>query len=359
MEIFFRADSTSNNPNLASNIIPTISTIKKVVGDDYLLSVNPSVFVHAHMLLGGHPTRYGMDLSHYLTGIIDYFNRQTDKRTITLDFGSTDFKRRISEDMGVAIASLIMVTLYKLKWHTISQIPANNSLYKKRPDFEGFDINGDRHIYESKGTSRIENVSKFIDKALTQVKSYPEPALSKMAIVTYICNNSKAFPSYTFMIDPTMPDCIPPDEEHSIQLHDEKVLQYMGASNAAKLYLEYLKWKFRLDKILSHENIITRRERIKDKVRISHDVFRSEFNNYINKSEMYNYNGNQYRGISHKIKVNNNNITLYFGVTDGAIEEIAMGAPRKFIQDKHDQTDKEYTSVLSDGTLLLFRYDGV
>jgi len=154
---------TSVPEGLRNQVTQNNSSLNSLDDELYSFEFDPVVFTHAWQLLGNSPTRYGNDLSPYLVSTHDFFSHRDRNGLLALTFGTPDFKRRISEDLGASIASLFMVNSFGLKWNTIAQIPENHNLSKTRPDFEGFNETGERYLYEAKGRSNINNVISAID----------------------------------------------------------------------------------------------------------------------------------------------------------------------------------------------------
>ena len=212
----------------------------------FALTLGATTFVHAYALLGRSPARFNRDLSIYLAGVNAVFDRGHGKSGyIELGAGgTTDWKRRVAEDLGVSLAALFMVASFGLTWETIAQIPAATTLKKKRPDFEGFNGSGSRYIFEAKGTTSLGSVEKALHKAIAQVKQYPEVAEGKLAIVTFLSTDERLFPSQTFVVDPpAMPDTVPPTRAVATLLHGEPLFEFASMPLTAKLYLANLaKW---------------------------------------------------------------------------------------------------------------------
>ncbi len=210
----------------------------------FSLTFSPETFLHAYALLGKNPQRYGSDLSQYLATVNDFFDRRATIQTAFLSLvgiTQTDAKKRLSEDLSVALCSLFMVDAFGVTWDTVAQIPLNSKLSRKRPDFEGFDIAGNRHLFEAKGTTNLAGVEKALIQAISQVKSYPEAAITKLAIVSFLSTDDRLFPSQTFVVDPpSLPDNIPPTKRVAQLLHGEKVLQFAGLPQTAAAYLKAL-----------------------------------------------------------------------------------------------------------------------
>jgi hypothetical protein len=210
--------------------------------DIRLMAFSPTVFTHAYQLLGEAPQRFGQDLSLYLASTKTFFERADVAGGIDLTgFGNSDSLRRLSEDLGVAFASLFMVKVFGVLWETIAQIPSNTKLSTKRPDFVSFNAGGDRYLYEAKGTTGLDSIESSMTRALGQVKTYPEQAERKIAIVTYLCRDNRFFPSASFVVDPpAFPEAVPATLETAKLLHLEKVIQFLGLFETAKRYVSAL-----------------------------------------------------------------------------------------------------------------------
>ena len=210
----------------------------------YFLSFAPAVFLHAYTLLGNSPQRFGQDLSLYLSTANTFFDRGATSlvgHVSLVGINISDAKKRLAEDLGVALSALFMVEAFGVGWDTIAQIPQNSQLSKKRPDFEGFDGRNDRHLFEAKGTTVLGSVESALHKAIEQVKKYPEAANSKLAIVTYLASDDRLFPSQTFVVDPpAMPDSVPPTRDVALLLHGGKVFQFAGLPETAAAYIRAL-----------------------------------------------------------------------------------------------------------------------
>lgn len=231
---------------------PAITKNIAAPSGSFFLSFSPPVFAHAYALLGNSPQRFGSDLSLYLSTVRSFFERSPSAVTNHVSLAglntTSDSKKRLAEDLGVALSALFMVESFGVTWDTIAQIPQNNKLSKKRPDFEGFDSSGGRHLFEAKGTTNLGGVESALSKAIDQVKKYPEAALSKLAIVSYLSTDDRFFPSQTFVVDPPMlPDSIDPSRETAVLLHGEKVFQFAGLSQTSAVYLRSLSKHLKLE----------------------------------------------------------------------------------------------------------------
>lgn len=217
----------------------------------YFLNFSPAIFLHAYVLLGESPQRFGSDLSLYLATANTFFAKSSTVQTgfvSLVGITQTDAKKRLSEDLGVTLSSLFMVEAFGVTWDTIAQIPQNSKLSKKRPDFECFDGVENRHLFEAKGTTVLAGVDVALTKAIAQVKKYPEAANTKLAIVSFLSTDDRLFPSQTFVVDPpTLPDNIPPNKRVAQLLHGEKILQFAGLPQTSLAYIKALSVKLRAE----------------------------------------------------------------------------------------------------------------
>ena len=288
MKIYMRLDKQSISESVRNLIITNNRLLSSLDDDILVFRIDPIEFTHAYQLLGESSTRFGNDLQLYLGTVNTFFRNINHDGLLTLGFGDSDFKRKVSEDLSVGISSLFMVKSFGIKWETIAQIPSNKKLSKFRPDFEGFSAENDRYLWESKGRTSPSTILNAINKAINQVKSYPEKAKHKFAIITYFSTDDRAFPSKTFVIDPQLPDILLPDMETAKYLHYIKVLEFSGFLEAKKAYIDYLFLMFRKKLSLRGTDTWQYNQRINDKIgfissaidRIREDYEQTIINNY-------------------------------------------------------------------------------
>lgn len=250
LRTFVSFDASTIESDLMQEIYSINTNLQSIEQNICVFEFDSVIFAHALMLLGQNRNRFGYDLSLYLNTVIYFFNNSTTavNGLIVIDKGSSDFKKRISEDLGVAISSLFMVQSLQLKWETITQIPQNRKLSKKTPDFLGFNSDSERFIYESKGTTQPQTVESVMSKALEQSKGYPEIATRKFAIVSYFPTGGKSMPPFTFIADPPIYDIFIPERDNSTLLHYTYVLNFVGLENTLQAYETMLVEKFKLDR---------------------------------------------------------------------------------------------------------------
>ncbi|BDI16819.1 hypothetical protein ANSO36C_26210 [Nostoc cf. commune SO-36] len=260
LRTFVYFDASTIDYEVLQQIYSTNSQLQEVEQNICVFEFDAITFAHALMLLGQNGNRFGYDLSLYLSTVVYFFNNSTTSVNglIIVDQGSSDFKKRISEDLGVAISSLFMAQSFQIKWETITQIPQNKKLSKKTPDFLGFNLNDERYIYESKGTTQPQNIESAMTKALEQSKGYPETATGKFAIVSYFPTGGKSMPPFTFIADPPISDIFIPERENSILLHYTHVLSFAGLDNTLRFYENLLVEKFKLDRQDEQERTLYR-----------------------------------------------------------------------------------------------------
>ena len=344
MKVYFRFDKNSVPEKLMKSIITNNKLLTLLDNELFSFKFEPLEFLHAWQLLGNSSTRYGNDLSQYIPSVCDFFNKKrvNQNELLSLNFGTTDFKKRMSEDLAVSIASLFMVNSFGIKWENITQIPENNKISKFRPDFEGFNSLGERYLYESKGRSNLQNLISAMDKAVQQVKDYPESALHKLAFITYLSSDERAFASHTFLLDPQMPDIIPPDKDTSKKLHLIKVLEFAGFTESKKAYLTLFREQLAQKKL---ETISKGRE---GKLSNVNEKFIQTFKAEVEKAESIEYKGMKFLGRALNIKTKHGN----FKFTTGIHEKVINTESNISIENKLDLDSQEQTSLFTDGTLL-------
>lgn len=322
------------------------------------LSVNPAVFTHAYILLGEQPQRFLSDLTLYLTSVRTFFERTNTAGGISIPAAANpDSRRRLSEDLGVALAAYFMVEVFGLGWDSISQIPQNSKLSKKRPDFQGYTSTNQRYLFEAKGTTKLPAVEKAMSKAITQVKGYPEPAEAKIAIVSYLSGDERYFPSTSFVVDPPMlPEEVKPTPEISGLLHFEKVLQFAGLPQTAKEYLSTLSHRLREEYRIKEGGKVsyTRERRIKELEGELRESFAEESQPHAPQSIRIrdtNYLG---KSLPHE----NSSLTAFFGVDRDVLNAgVSFQANSLRQEARLDVSENEVTSIFPDGTM--FRLTGL
>ncbi|MBI5773761.1 MAG: hypothetical protein HZA89_08470 [Verrucomicrobia bacterium] len=317
------------------------------------VAINPAVFTHAYLLLGEQPQRFVSDLTLYLSTVRTFFERADAVGGINVPAGAnSDSRRRLSEDLGVALAAFFMVEVFGLSWKSVSQIPQNSKLSKKRPDFQGYTATSQRYLFEAKGTTKMQTVEKTMSKALSQVKSYPETAEAKIAIVSYLSADERFFPSTSFVVDPpALPEEVKADAETSRLLHFEKVLQFAGLPQTAKDYVstlsQRLREKHRIDDAGAASVARTRR------IEGLQEELRAEFveESQPNALETHRYHDSEFLGRSSESAVSK--IKVFFGVQRQALEAgVRFEAVAQPLATKLTESETEINSLFADGTLL-------
>lgn len=332
-----------NNCLLTSHHLPN---------DMRFIAVNPADFTHAYILLGNNPQRFGEDLILYLSTVKTFFERNDASGGIKISpNANTDSRRRLSEDLGVALAAYFMVTVFGIEWELISQIPQNSKLSKKRPDFQGYTNSRQRHLFEAKGTTKLPKIESSLSAAMSQVKVYPEQAQSKIAIVSYLSADERFFPSTSFVVDPVaLPEEVKPDPVTSGQLHFEKVLQYSGLKQTAKNYISTLAYKLREQ----HRTEQGAARSVAREVRLEkfQDELRNEFDTESTPraSEVYRYRDSEFVG--QYIRNPNSKLEIFLGARRQVLETGIIFKP--FVKTERDLivTGGAITSIFPDGTIL-------
>lgn len=239
-QLYHIEDAVLEMPGFNSRDFTAISSVHK---NTRRAEIDPALYGHVYHLLGNNPSRFTSDLTLYLATVKAFFDRQKNADLIQVSNGvNADAKKRISEDMGVALASTFMAKAFDISWETISQIPANSKLASKRPDFQSYrrTDNAKPYIFEAKGTTVLASVEKATTKALEQVKRYPVAANSKLVLTSYLSADPRYFPSTTFVIDPPSESSDYIDPRISVLLHFEKILQFSGLIKTSALYIRLL-----------------------------------------------------------------------------------------------------------------------
>lgn len=317
------------------------------------VAVNPAVFTHAYLLLGEQPQRFVSDLTLYLTTVRTFFERADAVGGINVpDWANPDSRRRLSEDLGVALAAFFMVEVFGLSWESVSQIPQNAKLSKKRPDFQGYTPTNQRYLFEAKGTTKLQTVEKTMSKAMSQVKGYPETAEAKIAIVSYLSADERFFPSTSFVVDPpALPEEVKPDAETSRLLHFEKVLQFAGLPQTAKDYVSTLSHRLR-EKHRIDEGGTTSVARTRRIEGLQEDL-RAEFveESQPNVLETHRYRDSEFLGRSSESAVSK--IKVFFGVLRQALDAgVRFEASAQPPKTELTVAEMEVSSAFADGTLL-------
>jgi len=352
MKIFVHFDSSTIAPSILMQMYINNNQLQEIEKNIYIFEFDPIVFTHALMLLGQNKNRFGFDLSLYLNTVIYLFNNSFTALNglIIINNGSTDFKRRISEDLGVGISSLFMVKSLCVRWETIAQIPQNKKLSKNTPDFLGFNSNNERFIYESKGTTQPQNIETIMAKALQQSKGYPENAIGKFAIVSYFPAGSKGMPPFTFIADPPISEIFLPNKENAILLHYKYVLEFAGLESTLQAYKNLLSEKFKLDRQDEEDNVSTYlrlgNSGLQHFLRQLMETFEQERQT----KEEIEWHDRNY--IGRYLHNSNNGGELFLGVEIEKIQRILqLSTNIQEIEDSRSQENREEISVFSDGTI--------
>lgn len=247
MRIFIKIDSNTIKEPIYSEIVSAVRTMESVEHDVFVFEFCPLEFTHAQNLLSQHPETYGQDLSFYLPNVATHFNQTEQNREISLGFGGDDFKRRMAEDMGVGMAALFMHKAFGVSWKTILQIPSNNKLVAKRPDFQGNNDRNEIFLFEAKGTTCPKNVAKQINQGLEQVKAFPKESRTKYVVASFFSGAVNTFPSTVFVVDPPGEGKIIEDRNRAIALHYVHVLKFLGLDQQAKAWRELLSADLSID----------------------------------------------------------------------------------------------------------------
>jgi hypothetical protein len=327
----------------------------------YRLSFSPRLLDHAELLLGERPQRFTTDLSLYLNTARLFLRRTPDDVYLSLPIDSTpDHKRKLAEDMGVAIGSIFMVMALGLRWETIAQIPSNARVSRLTPDFVGFDDDNAKRVYEAKGTTVAETVASHHEKAKKQLDSCKEPNVGKYAVVTYLASSKLTPPSTVFVSDPGVP--LPTvNRGMATALHFRKIMEFCGFEELAIAFSKCISLRFAFERQLEAGNDSYRQwdslmDARRDAIRIA-DALRSS-------STTTRFHDSDFIGRRLTTSVLGTLLTLFMGVereylydnVDKLTDTNANVpfAPRSFNSESQPSGEtRESFSLLSDGSLLL------
>ncbi len=347
---FVHLDSATIGSALESQIRSTNTGLAPVDCNIYLATFNPIVFGHASLLLGKNPNRFGYDLSTYLATLELFFRRKPQEGFLTINSGSSDFKKRLAEDIGAGLAALFMVMSFEIGWETISQIPQNRKLSKYTPDFLGLTKNDERFIFEAKGTTQPGAVEGAMSKALTQAKSYPEEAVNKFAIVSYFPSSVKQVPPVTFVADPAISDTFPPGRENSTLLHYAKVLEYAGLAQTRAAYEHLLSIGFDIERKESGAmHSAYKPYLLRGPINEIQTVFSSE----VGEENRLSWRDRMFVGWRRSASRRDERLSIFLGVDEKYISRILqLETDIPASEDVHVEDEREIASVFSDGTIL-------
>jgi len=243
------------------------------------------------------------------------------------------------------MAAYFMVEFFDISWDTISQIPVNSNLSKKRPDFLAFTPSQEQYLFEAKGTTNIKSIENILSKALDQVKNYPSNAAAKIAIVTYLSSDKRFFPSHTFVVDPpaSIPDFITPNMDNSRLLHFEKVLQFAGFPETASLYLKELSSFFR-----EQNQTNSRKYRNEE----SSQRLMDKFNEERERNDKSDITIEDIEFIGRYIISEDADLKLFFGASRKSLLDGLRFMPSEFTIQNLQRNEEDIYSIFTDGTIL-------
>lgn len=102
LRTFTSFDTSTIEYDVMQHIYSTDLHLREVEQNICVFEFDAVTFAHALMSLGQNGNRFGYDLSLYPNTVIYLFNNSTTaiNGLIVVDKGSSDFKKRISEDLG-------------------------------------------------------------------------------------------------------------------------------------------------------------------------------------------------------------------------------------------------------------------
>ena len=360
--LFLRLDPSS----LQGDDITAITTSPKVCPVDarencFQYSFESIDLDHAMLGLGQNKARFGIDLWHYLHSAQGFFGR-TDDGFIIMPASTPDFKRRYSEDLGVAVGSLLLAESLALKWETISQIPTNSKLDKhaKTPDFCGFCMDNRKVVYECKGTTAPDDVDKHRRKAKDQLSDHVELNVNKFALVTYVPTSARLIPPYVFVSDPPISAPLI-TEPLSVGLHYVLVLQFAGLEELVEPLRSALAMRYRIAEAESNGDEPSWHDRHESEN--LNGEFVAAVNIVLRQTEIVEYAGQQFVGTWRFAEDERRKIRVFLGVSTDQIVNVAralatpVDSQRPFVAPRFQLPsaiqNPKVTSLFSDGSLLL------
>lgn len=275
---------------------------------------------HAALLMGRNKDRFGHDIRHYLRSATGFF-QDTPNGFVTMPDGGTDFKRRYSEDLGVAIGSLFMVGALRMKWETIAHIPATKTIkgLAKTPDFIGFTEVNQKRVFECKGTTLLQDVDKVRNKAKQQLDTYREAGVRKFALVTYLPISGKAIPPYLFVSDPPL-ELPTVSFELCVGLHYLHVAEYSGLEETFDALQEVLAARVPFEEHLTNEEEFP--WRIRQKYRPLAEYLSDAFQRESDKAETEKIDGEEFIGLWRTTLIGKKTVKVFTGIHRSRIESV-------------------------------------
>ena len=330
--------------------------------DCFQYSFNPTDLDHALLLLGENKSRFGFDLWHYLHSAHGFFG-QTNPGFVLMPESTPDFKRRFSEDLGVAIGSMLLVDSLSLRWETICQIPVNKKLDKhgKTPDFIGFDITGRKRVYECKGTTAPHDVDKHRQKAKSQLSEHKEANVTKFAMVTYVPTSARLIPPYLFVSDPPIPLKLL-TEPLAAGLHCLLAFQFAGLDGMIGSLQSALSLRYKIDEMAASGEEPSWED--ENELIILNAQCVAESNALSQQNDLLDFQGDRFAGTWREAEDQKRKLRVFTGVSTSHIIEVAQAISSASDPQRPFHTpslanpttatdDNQHFSLFSDGTLLL------
>jgi hypothetical protein len=342
-----RLDIETLDPNVVNQIIANCN-LTKIDEQIYSFEFDDVIFLHALFLLGNDPHRLGYDLGLYLNEVIYAIERLPNHEYIALDTCPSEGKKRMSENFGVGLSSLMMVNSFNIKWEHISQIDGGKG---KRPDFIALK-DPYVYIYESKGTTQANKIRTKMGEAIEQKNSYREQAERRLAFVSYFPTDSKIFPTFVFIADPPFDLTNFPKKWIVVMSHYLKALEYSHLNETLKNFKNLLYQKYRMKSFEEKPPYnIPHKDRIKLETlqKTVLEVFEEESKKLKTMEEK----NIRFIGFEKEFKRKNSKMGIYFGVDYETIENILnLSYEDNKFEDSYTQDNNIARSIFSDGTIL-------
>ncbi|HKU74084.1 MAG TPA: hypothetical protein VJR02_09205 [Pyrinomonadaceae bacterium] len=362
-KLFLRLDQGTLPPQDYTAIAGASSVTSIDTSDHYYQYALETITLdHALLLFGTNKSRFGFDLFHYLHSAQGFFG-QTDEGMIVMPDSTPDFKRRYSEDLGVALGILLAADTLTLQIESVTQIPTNQRLdkYAKTPDFIGFDGNNRKRVIECKGTTLPQDIDKHRQNAKNQLASHQENGVPKFAMVTYIPSSTKLIPAFMFVSDPPIP--LPAiSRVLAIGLHYVTVFEFAGIPQLADSLRQVLIEQLRYDQTIAGGKRSTYFTRLE--LSNAMDSFGQAVSRFLEHRFKVDLGGAEFIGTWRTTLDHNRTVWAFTGVSTQQLYKLQTALknsiepnnvfelPSFRIDQAALRAEQQYLSLFSDGTIL-------
>lgn len=340
---FVRLDQNTLDPSIYS-AFQSSGVVSHVAADCYKFEFEPIVLHHALQLLSLDPSRYGIDLQDYLAPVVQYYAQHCPSQLTDLAFGTTDFKRRAAENLGAAMAALLMVSVLNVRWESITQIHSAKKQRGRRPDFVGYSLTKG-FVFEAKGTSRPQSINKQIKDASDQLKAMPLGGKAKIGFASFFPGEVGRLCPLTQVFDPPSSAAIPGVEDAVLRHYVHKLsLLELNASMA--ILSDYVDAKLLLQ-ISRGANAGYRTE---ERMRVLKDQFVRGFSDEVHLLETISRDDNVYAIRVKDLTVRDRKVHIETSCRKDLLDPFAQPTTAVSIQTRHSIGSEKVESEFSDGT---------